>query len=59
MAAADSSLFRLMPVVGWMAGILRGAMVGDMLMLGAYVALTAVFLAIMVVLIARYNHDFL
>lgn len=57
-AAADSSLFRLMPVVGWMAGILRGAMAGDMLMLGAYAALTAVFLAIMVVLIARYNHDF-
>ena len=57
-SAADSPLFRLMPVAGWTAGILRGAMTGDMLMLGFYVLLTAAVLIVMVVIIARYNHDF-
>ena len=56
--AADSPLFHLMPVAGWTAAILSGAMTGDLAMLGAYAALTAAFLAAVVVLIARYDHDY-
>ena len=56
--AADSPLFRLMPVAGWTAAMLRGAMTGDFIMLAAYAALTAAFLIAVVVLIARYDHDY-
>ena len=57
-AAADSPLFRLMPVAGWAAGVLQGALTGDLAMLGVYAALTALLLVALVVLIARYNHDY-
>ena len=56
--AADSPLFRLMPVAGWTAAILSGALTGGFAMLGAYAALTVAFLTAVVVLIARYDHDY-
>ena len=56
--AADTPLFRLMPVVGWTAGMLRGAMTGDAAMFALYAGITATFLLAVVVLIARYDHDY-
>lgn len=56
--AADSPLFRLMPVAGWTAAILSGALTGDYVMLIAYAALTAAFLAAVVALITRCDPDY-
>ena len=47
-----------MPVAGWTAAMLSGALTGDYVMLIAYAALTAAFLAAVVALITRCDPDY-
>ncbi len=56
--SANSPLFRLIPVAGWMSGVLQGAVEGNAGMIAFYAALSAAFLGIMVVAIVKTNHDF-